>query len=357
MTRRPALRSLRTQLAIAGFAAIYIPVLVLFVVTYLTEDVSVDTVDGVEVAATSTDRAFGWVEIVVILLAPVAAGLAWWLAGRAVRPIERIRAVAEHIEAHDLSERIALTTGPTEIVSLAASFDAMLDRLHRAAVSQRNVIDDISHEVRTPIAVLIANADVALAHPNPTTGSYRDSLEQSRRAAARLQATVERLLRDARNNAQTLDRHPADLMDVVRTVTTDMRAVAEAALVAIDLSGPPMLTGSWDTSTITRALTNLIDNAIRHSPGGTTVHVNVTKGDGLIDIAVSDHGSGIGPDQLDQVFERSWRADSTGGGSGLGLAIARQVARAHGGDVTVSSPDPTGYSTTFVFSIARDGPG
>jgi signal transduction histidine kinase len=118
-----------------------------------------------------------------------------------------------------------------------------------------------------------------------------------------------------------------------------------------------MLTGSWDTSTITRAVTNLIDNAIRHSPGGTTVHVNVTKGDGLIDIAVSDHGPGIGPDQLDQVFERSWRADSTGGGSGLGLAIARQVARAHGGDVTVSSPDPTGYSTTFVFSIARDGPG
>lgn len=353
MIRRRALRSLRVRLAIAGFAAIYIPVLVLFVVTNLTEDVSVSTVDGVEVATTSTDGTFGWVEIAVIALAPVAAGLAWWWAGRAVRPIERIRAVAEHIEAHDLSERIALTTGPTEIVSLAGSFDAMLDRLHRAAASQLNVIDDVSHELRTPIAVLIANADVALADPSPTSSSYRASLEQSRRAAERLQATVERLLRDARSNAQTLDRHPADLMDVVRTVTTDMRAVAEAVSVGIDLSGPSTLPGVWDTFTLARALTNLIDNAIRHSPGGTTVHVNVTEGDGLIDIAVSDHGPGIAPDQLDHVFERSWRADGTGGGSGLGLAIARQIARAHGGDVTVSSPDPAGYSTTFVFSVAR----
>jgi signal transduction histidine kinase len=274
------------------------------------------------------------------------------LAGRAVRPIERIRAVAEHIEAHDLGERIALATGPTEIVSLAGSFDAMLERLHRAAVSQLNVIDDISHELRTPIAVLIANADVALANPNPTTGSYRDSLEQSRRAAERLQATVERLLRDARNSAQTLDRHPADLMDVVRTVTADMRAVAETALVTIDVGGPPTLTGAWDTSTVARALTNLIDNAIRHSPEATTVHVSVAEGDGRIDVAVSDHGPGIAPDEHDRVFERSWRADSSVVGAGLGLPIARQIARAHGGDVTVISPDPTGYSTTFVFSIA-----
>lgn len=353
MTRRRALRSLRVQLAIAGVAAIYVPVLVLFAVTYLTEDVSVSTVDGVEVTATSTERTFGWVEAVVVALAPVAGGLAWWWAGRAVRPIERIRAVAEHIEAHDLSERIALVTGPAEVVSLAGSFDAMLDRLHQAAVSQLNVIDDISHELRTPIAVLIANADVALAHPHPTPGSYRDALEQSRRAAERLRVTVERLLRDARNHAHTLDRHPADLMDVVRTVAADMRAVAEAAHVTIDRSGPPVLVGAWDTSAVSRAVTNLVDNAIRVSPGAATVHLDVTEGDSTIDIAVSDHGPGIAPDQLDQVFERSWRADNTGGGAGLGLAIARQVARAHGGDVTVSSPGPSGYATTFVFSIAR----
>ena len=352
MIRRGVLRSLRAQLALAGFAAIYIPVLLLFVVTYLTEDVSVSTVDGVDVATTSSGRGFGWVELVVIVLAPAAGVLAWWWAGRAVRPIERIRTVAEHIEVHDLSERIALTTGPTEIVSLAGSFDAMLDRLHRAAGSQREVIDDISHELRTPIAVLVANADVALADPHPTSASYRDGLERSRRAAQRLQTTVERLLRDARDNAQTLDRHPADLMRVVRTVTSDMRAFADAASVTIEVTGPSTLAGTWDTSTVARALTNLVANAIRISPPATPVHVNVTEGDGMIDIAVSDHGPGIEPDQLDQVFERAWRADTSGGGSGLGLAIARQIARAHGGDVTVCSPDPAGYSTTFVFTIA-----
>ncbi|MBI5088017.1 MAG: HAMP domain-containing protein [Actinobacteria bacterium] len=289
----------------------------------------------------------------MIALAPDAAGLAWWLAGRTVRPIERIRSVAEHIEAHDLGERIGLSSGPTEIVALAASFDAMLERLHRAAGSQLEVIDDISHELRTPIAVLIANADVALARPSPTTTSYRADLERSRRAAERLQSTVERLLRDARDHARTLDRHPADLMETVRTVTGDMRAVAEPAAVTIDLSGPDQLLGTWDTSTLARAITNVLDNAIRHSPAGTTVLVRVADSGGRIDIAVSDHGPGIEPRQLDQVFERSWRADSSGGGAGLGLHIARQIARAHGGDVTVRSPDSAGYSTTFVFSIAR----
>lgn len=350
---RPSLRSLRARLAIAGFAAIYIPVLVLFAVAHLTEDVSVSTVGDVEVAASSADRAFGWVDAAVVGLAPVAAGLAWWWAGRAVRPIERIRSVAEHIEAHDLSRRIAITAGPTEIVSLAGSFDAMLDRLHRAAVSQLEVIDDISHELRTPIAVLIANADVALAQSDSTSDSYRASLERSRRAAERLQATVERLLRDARDNAQTLDRHPADLMDVVRAVVADMRAVAEAAQVTIDLDGPAALAGAWDTSTVARALTNLIDNAIRHAPPATAVHVHVTANGSTIEVAVSDQGPGIRPGEVDHVFERSWRADRSADGAGLGLAIVRQIARAHGGDVSVRSPDPNGYSTTFLFAIAR----
>jgi signal transduction histidine kinase len=350
---RPSLRSLRARLAITGFAAIYVPVLVLFAVAHLTEDVSVSTVGGVEVATRSTDRTFGWVEAVVIALAPVAAALAWWWAGRAVRPIERIRAVAEHIEAHDLSRRIAITSGPTEIVSLAGSFDAMLDRLHRAAVAQLEVIDDISHELRTPIAVLVANADVALAQTDSTPASYRAGLERSRRAAERLQSTVERLLRDARENAQTLDRHPADLMEVVRAVVADMHAVAEAARVTIALDGPASLPGAWDATTVARAITNLLDNAIRLSPPAATVHVRVTPTERTVEIAVSDHGPGIPPEQLDHVFERAWRADRSADGAGLGLAIARQIARAHGGDVAVRSPDPTGYSTTFVFVIAR----
>ena len=130
--------------------------------------------------------------------------------------------MAEHIEATDLGERIAMRQGPTELVSLAASFDAMLDRLHRAAASQHQVIDEISHELRTPIAVLVTNADVHLANRDPSLELYREGLEQSRRTADRMLATLERLLVDARGSARSLDRHPADLMEVLRGVVAEM---------------------------------------------------------------------------------------------------------------------------------------
>jgi signal transduction histidine kinase len=347
-------KSLRSQLALAGFVVIYLMVLLLFGVTYLTEDETVTTVDGVDVIQRSSDQGIGWVEISVVALAPLAAFLAWWWAGRAVRPIEQIRSVAERIEATDLSDRIGLREGPTEVVSLASSFDAMLDRLHRAAISQRHVIDEISHELRTPIAVLIANADVRLAEREPTLESYRDGLEQSRRTADRMRTTLEGLLADARASARTLDRHPADLMDVVRTIVAEMKVVGATRDVRVGLDGPTTVRGSWDTATVARALTNLVDNALRHSPAGSVVEVRVVEQDDRVEIAVSDHGPGIPASQLAHIFERSWRAEpEPGGGTGLGLAIARQIAEAHGGALTVRSPDPAGYSTTFTFALGR----
>ena len=288
-------RSLRAQLTGAGFAAIYVAVLLLFGVSWLTEDETVDRVDGVAVTETSAGQGAGWVEVAVVALAPVAALLAWWWAGRAVRPIERIRSVAEHIEATDLSERIALRRGPTEVVSLAASFDTMLDRLHRAATSQRHVIDEVSHELRTPIAVLIANADVRLASTGVDLDWYRDGLEQSRRTAERMLLTLERLLADARNEARTLDRHPADLVDIVRGVVAEMTVVGARDQVTIDLTGPATLTGSWDGPTVARAVTNLVDNAIRHSPRGSAVDVRLHDHRDRVDITVSDYGPASRP--------------------------------------------------------------
>ena len=354
MTLPRSLRSLRAQLTVAGFAAIYVAVLLLFGVSWLTEDETVDTVDGVAVTETSAGQGVGWVEVAVVALAPVAALLAWWWAGRAVRPIERIRSVAEHIEATDLGERIALQHGPAEVVSLAASFDAMLDRLHRAATIQRHVVDEVSHELRTPIAVLIANADVRLAGTGADLGWYRDGLEQSRRTAEGMLVTLERLLADARSEARTLDRHPVDLVDLVRGVGAEMTVVGARNQVTVDLTGPDTLTGSWDGPTVARAVTNLVDNAIRHAPSGTAVDVGVQEHRDRVDVTVSDHGPGIPAAQLDDVFERAWRAHPDDGQrKGLGLAIARQIAEAHGGTVTARSPDPAGPATTFTFSLPR----
>lgn len=356
MTIPRRLRSFRVQLTLAGFAAIYVPVLALFGVAYLSEDESVNTVDGVEVVASSSTHDLGWVELAAVLLAPVALGLAWWWAGRAVRPIERIRQVAEHIEVAALDQRIALVEGPTELVRLAASFDSMLDRLHRAASRQREVVDEISHELRTPIAVLVTNADVRLARAEADAGWLRDGLEQSRRTAERMRTVLDQLLVDARGFAHTTDRHPADLMEVVRAVASEQRVVGAVRRIEVTVDGPERVTGTWDTATVARAVTNLLDNAVRLSPDGATVRVRVTDDGTMVSIAVSDDGPGIASEEQDRVFDRAWTGPGSAG-RGLGLAIARQVAEAHGGTLTVSSPDPAGAATTFVLTLRRSTAG
>ena len=224
------------------------------------------------------------------MLAPVAA-LAWWWAGRAVRPIDRIRSVAEHIEATDL-RRASMTNGPTEVLRLAASFDAMLDRLHGAANRQREAIDEISHELRTPIAVLVTNADVRLARAGGSEW-YRDGLEQSRRTAERMRTILDRLLVDARSYAYTMDRHPADLMEVIRAGGLRRWTSWPRPGRCDQRRRPAHVTGAWDSEMLARAVTNLLDNAVRHSPDGGEVRVAVRRAGGGVGIAVSDHGPGI----------------------------------------------------------------
>jgi signal transduction histidine kinase len=287
----------------------------------------------------------------VVALGPVAAGLAWWWAGRALRPIERVRAVAEDIEASDLSRRIGLDRGPTEITSLAASFDAMLDRLEHAADTQRQLIDETSHELRTPLSVLATNAEVLLAHPDPTVDLYRQGLERSQAAATRMRTTIEDLLQDARGRARTIDRQPADLMATVRGVVGDASVLAATRAVSVSVSGPPAATWSFDESTLGRALANLVDNALRHAPDGTDVAIDVEVATSLASITVTDHGPGIAREDFDRIFERFWRGRHEAPGTGLGLAIARQIAWAHGGELTVRSPGPAGNGSVFVLTL------
>jgi signal transduction histidine kinase len=345
-------RSLRVQLAVVGFFAIYLPVLLLAGVTAAT-DTEVEVQAGRAAVEDASSGRSPWVVATVVVLGPAAAALAWWWAGRAVRPIERVRAVAEDIEGSDLSRRIALDTGPTEVMALAASFDAMLDRLERAAVAQRRLIEEASHELRTPLTVLKANAEVLLAHPEPTLGDYRAGLERSRAAATRLQATLDELLVDARGRARTIDRRPADLVAVARAVVEDARVVAARRGVEVSLTGPAAVECRLDESTVSRAVANLVDNAVRHAPDGSTVDVEVTVSGDEAAVLVIDHGPGIPADEQERIFERFWRARQDADGTGLGLPIARQIALAHGGSLTVRSPGPHGDGCIFALRLRR----
>lgn len=344
-------RSLRGQLALFGFLAIYLPVLALVMVSAVTEETV--TIDGVEITEGASTQRSPWATGTTVALAPAAAILAWWLAGRAVRPIDRVRTVAEDIEGSDLARRIGLDHGPAEVVALASSFDAMFDRLEQAADAQRQLIEETSHELRTPLAVLTTNADVLLAHPRPTLEQYRRGLERSRSAAARLRSTLDELLLDARGRARTIDRRPADLVDITRTVVDEASVLAAAKRVDVSISGPPTAPGSFDAPTVQRALANLVDNAIRFAPAGSTVELDVSVTDGEAVITVTDHGPGIPAAEQHRVFERSWRGRADAEGTGLGLPIAQQIAAAHGGALTLTSPGSAGNGCTFELRLRR----
>lgn len=347
-----AVRSLRVQLAVVGFFAIYVPVLLLAGVTAVTErEVQVEG-DGTAVEETS-DRRSPWATVTAAALGPAAAALAWWWSGRAVRPIDRVRTVAEDIEGSDLSRRIALDTGPTEVVALAASFDAMLDRLERAAEAQRRLIEEASHELRTPLTVLKANAEVMLAHPEPTVDVYREGLERSQVAATRLQTALDELLVDARGRARTIDRRPADLAAIARNVVDDAAVVATPRGITVSLAGPARAECRLDAATVTRAVANLVDNAVRYSPEGSAVAVEVTADETEAAVVVTDHGPGVPSEEQDRVFERFWRGRLDTPGTGLGLPIARQIAAAHGGSLTVRSPGPDGDGSVFTLRLRR----
>jgi signal transduction histidine kinase len=227
----------------------------------------------------------------------------------------------------------------------------MLDRLDSAAQAQRHLIEQTSHELRTPLSVLMTNADVLLAHPAPTAEVYRSGIERSRSAALRMQATIDELLVDARGRARTIDRRPVDLMEIATEVVDDARVLAAAKSIQLTIAGPSTAIGALDEPTVRRAVSNLVDNAIRYSPSGSSVDVQVEVSPSAATVVVTDHGPGVSIDERDHIFERFWRGRPDTQGTGLGLPIARQVALAHGGDLTVESPGPQGDGCVFVLTL------
>ncbi|MEM7273687.1 MAG: HAMP domain-containing sensor histidine kinase [Actinomycetota bacterium] len=310
---RSLLRSLRVRFALLTFAAIYLPVLILLLATVITEQDTTVSFDGAQQVEQEliTTRPSPFVLVTAIGLAPVAAAAAWWLAGRAVAPVEEAIGV------------------------------------------QRQLIEEASHELRTPLAVLTGNADVLLADPDPTIDLLRDGVARSGVAARRMAATIDGLLVDARGRARTIARRPADLVALARDVTTELQPLASDRRVEIaapQRAGAGPVEVAVDEPSIRRAVANLVTNAIEHAPPGTTVDVTVTTTGDEVRIVIVDAGPGIAGQDRERIFDRFWtgRAD----GTGLGLSMARQIAMAHGGTVTVDSPiaDHGGTRATLIVS-------
>ncbi len=285
---------------------------------------------------------FGALGALVVL----SVGVGWVVAGRMLKPIGRISDVAREIQATDLSRRIALGGPEDELTRLADTFDDMLGRLDRAFESQRRFVHEASHELRNPIATIRTNLDVALADPDASVEDLRQTAEVVERSTQRIGSVVDDLLAFARSEIPDRERDTIDVDELIYEVSEEFAGTAEANAVTLRVLGSTANQVLGDGDSLRRVVANLLANAIEHSPGGSSVDIDVSDdGQGVL-LSVRDHGPGVGPEFRDAVFRRGWRSPlartNRPAGSGLGLTIVRQVVEEHGGEVQVENVEPGG---------------
>jgi heavy metal sensor kinase len=291
----------------------------------------------------------------ILFVASLLVG--WVVAGRALAPVDRVTRIARDIGATNLERRIRLGGPDDELRRLADTFDDMLERLDDAFRSQRSFAADATHELRTPLAVVQANADLLLSQPDdPATVRVRAG--RIRAASERLARLGDDLLALARLDEQRPRRETVALERLVEDLAGELEEPAAEAGVVLAVRGEPVA-AAVDRLAVRRAVANLVENALRHAPAGSTVRLASGEQGRWAWIAVEDDGPGIDPAHRARVFDRFYRVDRArsraDGGTGLGLAIVREVARAHGGDVRLHS-EP-GCGACFVLWLpARPGP-
>lgn len=309
------------------------------------------------VVATSLSRAERAIRnlLVALLVAGavglvLAAGSGWWLARRALRPVARITEEAGLIgSGGKLAERIQVPRAADELGRLAVTLNGMLARLEAAVTQQRRFVANVSHELRTPLTVMRSELDVSLAS-DTLSQDARAVLESTREEAERMTGLVENLLTLARIDEEKglhLIRRRCDLRQIAKATARELRPIAAQHGVTIRLNGGngPV---EADPERLEQVVRNLLDNAIRYSPPGGTITVEIKNHDEQVELAVRDEGPGIAPPALEHVFERFYRnpaASHAEGGSGLGLAICWEIAEAHGGGMSATSA--VGQGSTF----------
>lgn len=286
-------------------------------------------------------------------------GVGWFTAGRALRPIGRITRVAREIQATDLSRRIGLQGPDDDLRQLADTFDAMLDRLQRAFDNQQRLIQDTSHELRNPLAVMRTNLDVTLSDPDADLEAYRHTTEIVVRSSERMSKLVDDLLAYARHEATNRVEAPFDASVALLNLVDEFEGAAAQNGLSLETDVDPQLWIVGHARSFEQAVANLLANAIRFAPDDTAICVTAGAEAGWVWITVSDQGPGIGPEDRERVFQRYARAGegkagrphlAGGEGSGLGLAIVREIVQSHRGQVALLD---TPIGATFAIWIPR----
>ncbi len=271
-------------------------------------------------------------------------------------PLADVMTAADAVAAGDLSTRVREDV-PDELGQLARSFNRMASELERAEQQRRNLTADVAHELRTPLQIIQGNLEgIQDGVYEPTREIVSSTLEETRLLA--------RLVKDLQTlslaEAGQLPLHvlPVSAADLVEDVKTSFTGQAAAAGITLEseIAAEGALTIQVDPDRIDQVLSNLVTNALRHTPQGGRIVLRACSLPGAVRLEVQDSGSGIAPEDLPFIFDRFYRADPArvrqpGSGSGLGLAIARQLIQAHGGQIRAESA--LGLGTTMIVDLPR----
>lgn len=296
------------------------------------------------------------VEVVVALIVLLALALLAWLVVKiGLRPLEQMEATAGAIAAGDLSRRIDVVDERTEVGRLGLALNEMMQQIESAFAARaasegrlRRFVGDASHELRTPLTSIRGYAELFRRGAADRPEDLAKAMRRIEEEANRMGSLVDDMLLLARlDQGRPLERQPVDLTRITRDAVDDTRAVAPNRPIDFSPNGAVVVPG--DEMRLRQVLGNLLQNAIRHTPADTPVHVRVVSTDDEAVIEVADEGPGMATDDANRVFERFWRSDPSrtraSGGAGLGLAIVAAIAAAHGGRAEVQSAP--GLGSTF----------
>jgi heavy metal sensor kinase len=295
---------------------------------------------------------------VLFLVAPL---IGYWLAGRATRPLASMLRSAERLRPDQLSERLPLSGAGDELDRLAATVNGLLDRLAEHLGRQRQFVDNAAHELRSPLAALRMSLEVTLDRDRPAE-EYRDLLADLVEECTGLGVLVNQLLCLAEGDAGELRPGTTRVRfdELVMRSVEMFRGVAEQKGVVLQTPPPPAVLLPGTSVHVRQVINNLLDNAIKFTPSGGTVTVEVRASPSTAQLRVEDTGCGIAAEDLPHVFAPFYRADKSrqrgpaSGGTGLGLSICQAIVNAYGGRIDIDSPN--GHGTRVTVELPLSGP-
>ena len=298
---------------------------------------------------------------ILLLAGPLAVGCTlgggYLLARQALAPVDRMAAAADEITASQLDRRLHAPNPNDELGRLARTLNGMIARLERSFAEVRQFTADAAHELRTPLAILRNEAEVALLVPRDSE-QYCDCLENMLEEIDHLSRLSEALLFLFREDAGLGDhkREPLHVDEIVRELADHLRVVAAEREQILNVDAPQPCSVMGNPEQLRRLLFNLLDNALNFTPARGSIQVRVECQRKHVRVVIADSGIGIAPEHLPRVFDRFYQVDSARsqgcGANGLGLSICRSIAEAHHGSITIESELGKGTQVTLTLPAA-----